>query len=60
MLARVGDGWDEAQRAAVEALHPLGFGEPDDIANAAAFLLADTARWITGTVLTVDGGYTAQ
>jgi NAD(P)-dependent dehydrogenase (short-subunit alcohol dehydrogenase family) len=60
MLARVGGGWDEAQRAGVEALHPLGFGEPDDIANAAAFLLADTARWITGTVLTVDGGYTAR
>jgi len=25
-----------------------------------AFLLADTARWITGITLTVDGGYTAH
>jgi NAD(P)-dependent dehydrogenase (short-subunit alcohol dehydrogenase family) len=52
--------WDDAQRAAVEAQHPLGFGSPDDIANAAAFLCADTGRWITGTVMVVDGGYLAQ
>lgn len=52
--------WDSSQYARVEALHPLGYGQPDDVANAVAFLLADTARWITGTVLVVDGGYTAQ
>jgi NAD(P)-dependent dehydrogenase (short-subunit alcohol dehydrogenase family) len=39
--------------------HPMGMGTPEDIANAAAFLLAGTARWITGSALTVDGGYTA-
>lgn len=39
---------------------PLGIGMPRDVANAAAFLLADTARWITGTTLVVDGGYTAR
>ncbi len=52
--------WDDAQRAAVEAKHPLGFGSPEDVANAAAFLCADSGRWITGTVLVVDGGYLAQ
>lgn len=52
--------WDESQYSRVEALHPLGYGQPEDIANAAAFLLSDAARWITGTVLVVDGGYTAQ
>jgi NAD(P)-dependent dehydrogenase (short-subunit alcohol dehydrogenase family) len=46
--------------AVVAATQPLGLGEPEDVANAIAFLLADSARWITGTVLTVDGGYTAQ
>lgn len=60
MLERVGASWDNEHRAAVEASHPLGLGLPEDIANAAAFLLADTGRWITGTVLVVDGGYTAQ
>lgn len=52
--------WDEEQAARVEALHPLGFGQPEDVAHAIAFLLADTGRWITGTILVVDGGYTAQ
>lgn len=60
MFERVERLWDEAQRAAVEAQHPLGFGAPNDIANAAAFLCADTGRWITGTVIVVDGGYLAQ
>ncbi len=44
----------------IEAMHPLGLGRPRDVANAIAFLLADTARWITGTTLVVDGGYTAH
>jgi meso-butanediol dehydrogenase/(S,S)-butanediol dehydrogenase/diacetyl reductase len=40
--------------------YPLGrVGEPEDIANAAMFLASDDASWITGTVLTVDGGLMA-
>lgn len=41
-------------------LHLLGFGTPDDVASAALFLLGDGSRWITGTTLAVDGGYTAK
>lgn len=52
--------WSDAQREQIETSHPLGLGTPDDIANAVAFLVADTARWITGTVLVCDGGYTAS
>lgn len=48
------------QYEAVEKAHPLGLGEPQDIAGTAAFLLGDTGRWITGSNLVVDGGYTAQ
>jgi len=43
----------------MKAKHPLGLGHPRDVAHAIAFLLAETGRWITGTTLTVDGGYTA-
>ena len=32
-------------------------GEPEDVANLAAFLLSDEARWITGTTINVDGGH---
>jgi NAD(P)-dependent dehydrogenase (short-subunit alcohol dehydrogenase family) len=39
--------------------HPLGLGMPDDVAYATAFLLAPAARWITGSVLVLDGGYCA-
>lgn len=42
------------------ARHPLGFGEPEDVAHAVAFLLSDSSRWITGTNLVIDGGYLAQ
>jgi NAD(P)-dependent dehydrogenase (short-subunit alcohol dehydrogenase family) len=43
----------------IEAKHPLGIGNPDDVAYAVAYLLAETGRWVTGTTLVVDGGYTA-
>jgi NAD(P)-dependent dehydrogenase (short-subunit alcohol dehydrogenase family) len=48
------------QLAQLKASYPLGFGQPEDVAAAAAFLASDEARWITGTVLTVDGGYSAR
>ncbi|MGI9581727.1 SDR family NAD(P)-dependent oxidoreductase [Chryseobacterium sp. RRHN12] len=40
--------------------HPLGIGEPEDVANACIFLLSDASRWVTGTNLVIDGGYSAQ
>lgn len=40
---------------------PMGsFGEPRDIANAALFLASDRGRFITGTELVVDGGWTTR
>jgi NAD(P)-dependent dehydrogenase (short-subunit alcohol dehydrogenase family) len=48
------------QVAAIEAAHPLGLGEPEDVARAIAFLLSPASRWITGTGLVVDGGYLAR
>jgi NAD(P)-dependent dehydrogenase (short-subunit alcohol dehydrogenase family) len=41
-------------------MHPLGLGSPADVAGAVAFLLSDAARWITGSCLTIDGGYSAH
>lgn len=42
------------------AWYPLGrVGTPEDVAEAALFLASDAARWITGSVLNVDGGLMA-
>jgi NAD(P)-dependent dehydrogenase (short-subunit alcohol dehydrogenase family) len=44
----------------LKAAHPLGPGQPEDVARAAVFMLAPATRWITGADLAVDGGFTAQ
>lgn len=50
--------WPEEQhRRALLAGIPLGrFGEPQEIANACAYLVSDYASYVTGAVLTIDGG----
>jgi NAD(P)-dependent dehydrogenase (short-subunit alcohol dehydrogenase family) len=35
------------------------WGEPADVAGAVVFLCSDAARFITGSTITIDGGYTA-
>jgi len=40
-----------------ERRHPLGFGQPSDISQLVVFLLSDAGRWITGSSIVVDGGY---
>ena len=39
--------------------HPLGFGQPEDVANGVVFLMSDASRWVTGSTLVIDGGYLA-
>lgn len=36
------------------------YGKPEEVANAAVFLLSDATQWITGSSLLIDGGYTLQ
>lgn len=43
-----------------EERHPLGIGAPEDIAYACIYLLSDAGKWVTGSVFTIDGGFTLQ
>ena len=59
-----GGDWDMIKNhmpdfyGATEAAHPSGgIGEPQDVANAVAFLAGDAAKHINGTNVTVDGGF---
>lgn len=50
---------DAVEKAIID-MHPLGIGEPDDIANAALFLASDESRYMTGAPMLVDGGAVAK
>jgi len=52
---------DPKFKAMVEMNTPLGYaGEPKDIAQAALYLASDDAKYVTGVILHVDGGWTAR
>jgi len=51
----------EAQVAPMVERHSIGrFGQPDEVGQAACWLLSDRASFVNGALLTVDGGYTAR
>lgn len=51
---------DEGLRA-LERRHPVGhLGRPEDVAHGVIYLASDESRFVTGSELVIDGGYTAQ
>ena len=40
--------------------YPLGYGEPKDVASLASFLISNESKWITGSTIVLDGGFTIQ
>ena len=47
----------DEKKEASNRRHPMGrYGTPQDVANAAAFLLGDESSWVTGQILGIDGG----
>jgi NAD(P)-dependent dehydrogenase (short-subunit alcohol dehydrogenase family) len=51
----------EEGRKVLDSLHPLGHvGEPNDIAYGVLYLASDESKFVTGSELVIDGGYTAR
>lgn len=50
---------EEAKNEIIK-LHPLGMGEPMDVAAGCVYLLSKSAKWVTGSNLIIDGGYSAK
>lgn len=51
----------EAGRKMLDSLHPVGnIGEPEDIAYGIIYLASDESKFVTGSELVIDGGYTAR
>jgi NAD(P)-dependent dehydrogenase (short-subunit alcohol dehydrogenase family) len=51
----------EAGRKMLDSLHPVGYiGEPEDIAYGIIYLASDESKFVTGSELVIDGGYTAR
>lgn len=48
---------EEDFMSSIVSMHPMGLGTPKDVAGAVIYLLSDVAKWVTGTVMEVDGGY---
>lgn len=60
-LARDSGEGVEAFRKTLDERHPIGHvGEPEDIAAGIAYLASDDAKFVTGSELVIDGGYTSQ
>lgn len=60
MADKVDDMMDSEYDDRLNALHPMGLGRTEDVANGILFLLSDMSSWMTGAILHVDGGFTAQ
>ena len=51
----------EDTKAKLHARQPLGrMGRPDEVAKMAVYLASDEAEFVTGAILTIDGGLTAR
>jgi len=53
---REGKGVEDVEKASAAAIAIQRYGDPEEFANAVAFLASDKASYITGTMLRIDGG----
>jgi len=60
-MADYGAEAQDATKEELDAMHPIGhMGEPDDVAYAVLYLASEESKFMTGSELVLDGGFTAQ
>lgn len=60
MSRKLLDSLPEEARKSIEDMHPMGIGDVEDIANACIYLISDASKWVTGSSMIVDGGYSSK
>jgi 3-oxoacyl-[acyl-carrier protein] reductase len=50
-------GWSDEEESAHQRLYALGIGEPDDVAQAVRYVASPAAKWVTGSVFYIHGGF---
>ncbi|HJY11607.1 MAG TPA: SDR family oxidoreductase, partial [Flavobacterium sp.] len=60
MTEKANDVVSEEELKKAEAEYPLGYGEPADVAGLTMYLLSDMSKWMTGSDLIIDGGFTLK
>jgi len=59
VLTLVGSAGGEAYEFRLWTFFRASLGQPDDLVGAVLFLASDESHWVTGSTVTVDGGYLA-
>ena len=60
MTEQASDAASEEELKKAELEYPLGYGEPSDVAGLVMYLLSDMSKWMTGSDLVIDGGFTLK
>ncbi|WP_426483843.1 SDR family NAD(P)-dependent oxidoreductase [Flavobacterium sp. 2] len=60
MTEQANDVVSEEELQKAESEYPLGYGETTDVAGLVMYLLSDVSKWMTGSDLTIDGGFTLK
>jgi NAD(P)-dependent dehydrogenase (short-subunit alcohol dehydrogenase family) len=60
MTMKMRESLNDQNKKDIFSMHPLGYGNTDDVAYGCIYLLSDASKWVTGTNLIIDGGYSAK
>jgi len=60
MLDKMFESLPDNFKTNIETQYPLGLGEAEDVADLCLFLVSEKSKWITGSDIVIDGGYSCR